>query len=159
MACNSGGRQIDPPGNLVAPPTIRGEICVDAQPTDAKITVNGTPARADGCAPVEAMEGQTVAVSVSAPGFVTHEQRVQVAPKVGIKVTLAAAPRDPPVGNLMPPPRPPPVGNLMPPPRPPPVDIVVAPPPVGNLVAPPRVDPPVTPEPTPAPKAEPPKPQ
>jgi hypothetical protein len=120
---------IQPPGNLMAPPRITGEVCVETVPADATITVNGTALLPpQHCAPVaENYEGSAVAVHVEAPGYVPQDQTVYLAPKMTLSVTLAP---DAPV--IAPP------GNLMPPPELPPQ-------PVGNLIAPPPIDPPKNP--------------
>ena len=95
-----------PVGNLVAPPQIDGELCVDVVPQGATVKVNGEPAT-QRCAPVHGYEGAEVTVDVSAPGFVGVVQHVTLAPKMDVKVELTPQAPPPPVGNLMPPPRPP----------------------------------------------------
>lgn len=125
VACNS--HEPPPPiGNLMPPPTVHTELCVDAFPPGATVLVDQTPLPGR-CIDLERMDGMSVTVDVSSPGLPPHSETVQLTPpKQTITVTLAPAPPPdltiPPIGNLMPPPRPPPppVGNLMPPPMPPP---------------------------------------
>jgi hypothetical protein len=112
-----------PVGNLMAPPQITAEICVDAVPADAKVVVNAVAASAR-CTPVTNWEGSDVTVEVSAPGYETRVEHVNLAqalPPIKVELGPVAPPNIPPIGNLMPPPPPPPpVGNLMPPPQIPP---------------------------------------
>jgi hypothetical protein len=128
MACNSHEPVPPPPiGNLMPPPTVHTELCVDAFPPGATVVVDQTPLPGR-CIDLDRMEGMSVTVDVSAPGLPPHSAQVTLTPpKQTITVTLAPAPPPdltiPPIGNLMPPPRPPepmprPVGNLMPPPMP-----------------------------------------
>lgn len=64
-------------GNLVAPPRIAVGLCVETTPEDAAVTLNGSAMEARPCESLEAHEGDQVVVSVSAPGFVTHEETVE----------------------------------------------------------------------------------
>jgi hypothetical protein len=139
VGCTRAEPKIEPPGNLMPPPTISGELCVDTVPEAAVVTVNGAVVEPR-CAPVSGYEGDQVTVNVTAPGYTPKDQQVTLQPKMEIKVSLdVAAP--PPIGNLVPPPH---VGDPVPQPMPPP-------PPIGNLVAPPPLPPS-------APPAVPPKP-
>ena len=120
---------LQPPGNLMPPPTMTGELCVDTSPETALVTINGTLVEPR-CAPVSGEPGTTVAVHVSAPGYQSEDQSVPLAPKMDIHVVLKAEIPEA-VGNQIAPPtpvitrpspviaRPSPVGNLMPPPKPP----------------------------------------
>jgi hypothetical protein len=103
---------IQPPGNLMAPPTIAGEVCVDTVPADAVVMVNDREVEPR-CTTVDGYEGQEVKIDVSAPGYATSDQTVPLALKTELTVTLTPAEPPFPVGNLV---VPPPVGNLMPPP-------------------------------------------
>lgn len=120
VSCSGPKPDMRPTGNLMAPPMVTGELCVDTVPESAVVTVNGATVDPR-CAPVTAYEGSSVTVSISAPGYVAQEQRLTIAEKMQLKVELMAMAPPPPVGNLMPPPEPPP-------------------PPVGNLVAPPPIE-------------------
>jgi hypothetical protein len=64
-------------GNLVAPPRIAAGLCVETTPEDAAVTLNGSAMEARPCESLEPRQGDQILVSVSAPGFVTHEETVE----------------------------------------------------------------------------------
>lgn len=96
-----------PPGNLMAPPELTAELCIDTEPAGAKVVVHGvdTIEWTERCAEVTGLGG--VSVTASAPGFepsTTYQSLQQ--PKNDLKISLfASAEVPPPVGNLMPPQR------------------------------------------------------
>lgn len=120
VACG-GSKTPEPVGNLMAPPPVHVELCVDAFPPSSLIKVDGTPLPGR-CIELDSWEGATAHLEVTAEGLPPHvEDVVLTPPKQTLTVTLAPeppTPPPPPIGNLMPPP--PPVGNLVAPPRPPP---------------------------------------
>jgi hypothetical protein len=113
LGCGGGGALRDTTmvvGNLIAPPPMDGEVCVDRVPADATVTIDGEPAT-ERCTVVNGYG--PVSVEVSAPGFVTQTQDVLIDGVTEVQVMLeeVAAPKPPPkdlpdrpVGNLMPPP-------------------------------------------------------
>ena len=93
VSCGGKGKQEpEPPvGNLMAPPLIEPELCVDVVPEDATVTINGVPT-SERCTPVQGREGDTVRVEVLLPGRAAVVRELE----------LTGPPR--PVGNLMAPP-------------------------------------------------------
>lgn len=127
VACGSH----DPPpmGNLMPPPRVHTELCVDVFPPGAAVVVNKTPLPGR-CIDLEAEPGEVATIEVIAAGMPLHTEQVVLTPP-SQTVAITVPPKGPnldlpPMGNLMPPPPPqpppppPPVGNLMPPPPPPP---------------------------------------
>lgn len=102
VGCGGKGKvEPEPVGNLMAPPTIETELCVDVEPANASVTIDGVAAT-DRCTPVSGYAGQIVRVEVLAPGrgaVVRELSLVEV--MAPLKLELIP-PR--PVGNLMPPP-------------------------------------------------------
>jgi hypothetical protein len=117
IGCRTPEPPMEPPGNLMAPPMVDGELCIDVVPAGAKITVDGVAVTTP-CVPEHGYQGQTYAVHAEAPNFLPVDQPVALSPKMTVSITLdpirAVAPVEPPHGNLIAPP--PPHGNLMPPP-------------------------------------------
>lgn len=108
VALGCGGGSIlphdsPPVGNLMAPPMVSGEVCVDVTPADAKVIIEGVETT-DRCTSVETYGSFTI--EVSAPGYAIETQVHGVEPEVELSITLNAI-REPvprPVGNLMAPP-------------------------------------------------------
>ncbi len=101
----SGGKtpEVEVVGNLVAPPMVEGEVCIDVTPPEAAVTLDGQ-ATTERCTTLESYGGVTV--EASAPGYTTHTEVVQLSEKVELEVALqpeVAPPPPMPVGNLMPP--------------------------------------------------------
>ena len=105
VSVGCGGHE-PPTGNLMPPPTVQGEICVDRVPAEAVVTVDGAVVDPH-CATIDRYEGQVLTVHVSARGFIPQDQHVTMAEKMALQVVLDAAPfPEPPypVGNLVEPP-------------------------------------------------------
>jgi hypothetical protein len=64
-----------PPGNLMAPPQV--QVCVDADPPEAQVMIDGVAVGSDGCRPEYA--GQ-VEITATAPGYEPY--REQFTPKL-----------------------------------------------------------------------------
>ncbi|MCO4748378.1 MAG: hypothetical protein KC912_26525, partial [Proteobacteria bacterium] len=112
LGCGGGGKTFDSVvvGNLIAPPPMDGEVCVDPTPADASVTIDGE-AVTDRCTVVQGYG--PVLVEVTAPGFIAQEREVLIDGVTEVEVTLAEEPK--PVKKPKPPPREPvapPVGNL-----------------------------------------------
>lgn len=110
MAVGCGPSKSMVTGNLMAPPTVEGEVCVDTLPEHVETTITiGDGAATERCTMVY---GEMVNVVVTADGMVPVSETHQVLPKLELTITMRPAvielvpPDDigPPVGNLMPPP-------------------------------------------------------
>ncbi len=102
LACFGGnGPDSVPVGNLMPPPAT--ELCIEVEPdvAGATVTLDGL-ARSEGCESTYAWEP---ALAVTAPGYETHTETVQLhgSERVEVKVSLERAVPIP-VGNLMAPP-------------------------------------------------------
>lgn len=109
MVIGCGGvieNEYPPPGNLMPPPEVTGELCIDVEPADAKVTVYGahTIEWTERCDIVTAYGN--VSIKAEAPGYVTETVN-QYLDEEGVeaKVVLMAEPAPPPVGNLVAPPQ------------------------------------------------------
>lgn len=61
---------MSPPGNLMAPPMV--EVCVVADPPEAKITVNGNELTNGSC--TKTYEGNAVEITASAEGYEPYQE-------------------------------------------------------------------------------------
>ena len=106
MGCSGGNKPPDVrTGNLMPPPMVKAEVCVDKTPDTATVRVNEVVAT-ERCTTVETHH--MITVKVSAPGYVEQTQELPAQEKIELSIALVEGPEAPP---------PPPVGNLMPPPR------------------------------------------
>ena len=72
-------------GNLVAPPMY--ELCVDTEPADALVQIDGVDLEEDGCSSV--YEGSHE-VTADAAGYAAHTETVEVLEDTTIAITLTA---------------------------------------------------------------------
>lgn len=101
-----------PVGNLMYPPHVEAQLCVDKTPESAMVFVDGS-AVSERCTTVEGYDGRPISLEISAPGYAAVSQQLTLKAEMPA-LTFTLQPADPeglaprPVGNLMPPPQLPP---------------------------------------------------